>query len=294
METAPSRSRWSGSCGSTRYSWLPSSQRRIERRDLAGAALGDARSSRIASFTDVTTLHRYVPSRVRRAYRSAHRVAGRLVDRWLGIDTADEVRLERLGLAAPERVGYEPSGWLTLRRILRTDEVSPADVFLDLGCGKGRAVLLAARYPFRRVIGVELSDRLTSVARNNVAACRARLRCGSVELVNADVTTYRVPDDVSVVYMNNAFRGSIFDAAMRNLIASVDRQPRTVRLIYSNARDHDRLMRTGRFQLVRASSGARVGSEWRAETAIRLYALKPVARPAVTHQAEPTSAIRGQ
>jgi SAM-dependent methyltransferase len=224
---------------------------------------------------DVTGLDRYVPSRVRRAYRSAHRVAGRLVDRRFGIDTADEVRLEGLGLGAPERVGYQPSGWLTLWRILRPAEVSPADVFLDLGSGKGRVVLLAARYPFGRVIGVELSDRLTSIARSNVEACRARLRCVRIELVTADVTTYPIPDDVSVVYMNNAFRGSIFDAAIRNLIASVDRQPRTVRLIYSNARDHDRLMRTERFQLVRASSGPRVGSEWRAATAIRLYVLEP-------------------
>jgi SAM-dependent methyltransferase len=226
---------------------------------------------------DVADLRRYVPNRVRRAYRSAHRVAGRLVDRHLGIDTADEVRLERLGLAAPERVGYQPSGWLTLRRILRADEVSPADVFLDLGSGKGRVVLLAARYPFGRVTGVELSERLTSIARSNVAAYRPRLRCRNIELVSADVTTYPIPDDVSVVYMNNAFRGSIFDAAIRNLIDSVDRHPRTVRLIYSNARDHDRLMRTGRFELARASSGPRVGGEWRAATAIRLYVLKPVA-----------------
>jgi SAM-dependent methyltransferase len=223
----------------------------------------------------VTDLRRYVPSRARRAYRWAHRVAGRLVDRLLGIDTADEVRLERLGLAGPERVDYQPSGWLTLWRILRPKEVSPADVFLDLGSGKGRVVLLAARYRFGRVIGVELSEGLTSVARDNVAACQSRLRCGDIELVNADVTTYPIPDDVSVVYMNNAFRGSIFDAAMRNLMDSVDRHPRTVRLIYSNARDHERLMRTGRFSVARESRGLRVGREWRADTAIRLYVLKP-------------------
>ena len=52
------------------------------------------------------------------------------------------------------------------------------DVFLDLGAGKGRMLLAASRYPFRRVIGVELSDRLAAIARSNVAAFRLRARSG--------------------------------------------------------------------------------------------------------------------
>ena len=50
--------------------------------------------------------------------------------------------------------------------------------FIDLGSGKGRAVLLASLYPFRRLIGVEFSPELTEVARLNVQAvssCRAAL-----------------------------------------------------------------------------------------------------------------------
>lgn len=42
-------------------------------------------------------------------------------------------------------------------------------MFLDLGSGKGRMVLSAARFPFRRIIGVELSNDLTAIARRNVA-----------------------------------------------------------------------------------------------------------------------------
>lgn len=217
-----------------------------------------------------------VTSVARSCYRATRRVVGVLRDRSWSVDTTRAVDLADLGLSDPHRVNYEPSGWLDLRRILWREEIGPEDVFLDLGSGKGRAVLLAARHPFGRVIGVELSDRLNAIARRNLAARRHRLRCRDVELVTADVVDYRIPDDVSVVYIFNAFGGPVFDAVIEQLVASVDRHPRTVRLIYQNAREHERLMRTGRFRLMRVAGRLRPGRDSRARTYLRLYVLEPL------------------
>jgi SAM-dependent methyltransferase len=203
----------------------------------------------------------------------------RLIDRALNIDTAEMVDIRSFGLDGTNRGGYEASSWLDLRRVLRPADVSPDDVFLDLGSGKGRIVLLAARYPFKRVIGVELAEGLTAIARRNLATCRAKLRCHDVELVTADVVDYEIPDDVTVVFLYNPFQGPILDAAVSHLIASVDRRPRTVRVIYRADARHDRLTPTGRFRLLRVSLGLRLGRQWREATAVRLYALEP-ARPA--------------
>src|SRR6202453_3410424 len=41
--------------------------------------------------------------------------------------------------------------------------------FVDAGSGKGRALLLASDYPFREIIGVELSPELERIARSNIA-----------------------------------------------------------------------------------------------------------------------------
>src|ERR1700733_6367017 len=41
--------------------------------------------------------------------------------------------------------------------------------FVDVGSGKGRALLLAMDYPFREILGVELSPELDRIARANVA-----------------------------------------------------------------------------------------------------------------------------
>jgi hypothetical protein len=114
--------------------------------------------------------------------------------------------------------------------------------------------------------------------------------------VNADVLHYRIPDDVTVVYMFNPFGGAVFDAAIGELIASVDRRPRRVRVIYRNGRNSERLTRTGRFRLVRESLGLRPGRAWREATAVRLFVLEPRA-PASEAQRFPARrghpAVRG-
>src|ERR1700754_2802509 len=81
-----------------------------------------------------------------------------LFDRRLGVRTSGTIGLEELGISAEGRQPYRPIGWFTLRRILPLNTVTADDVFLDVGCGMGRAVLIAAAgFPFRRIIGVELS-----------------------------------------------------------------------------------------------------------------------------------------
>jgi SAM-dependent methyltransferase len=212
----------------------------------------------------------------RGAYMRARRAASSvLLDRRLGIETSREVDLATLGLAGTHRVDYEPSGWLGTRRALGRHPIHPDDVFLDLGSGKGRVVLEAARRPFRRVMGVELSPQLTAIAARNVDACRPRLRCQDVQLVTADVTTFRVPDDVTVVYMCNPFGGPVFQAAVDALIASVDRRPRRLRLSHWIAREDDRLMATGRFRPLGGSTSWRPTREWSQRAALHEYELLP-------------------
>ena len=53
-----------------------------------------------------------------------------------------------------------------MRRILRRGEVTRDDVFIDIGCGMGPVLVeAAARYDFRRVIGIDVVPEFTEVAR---------------------------------------------------------------------------------------------------------------------------------
>jgi SAM-dependent methyltransferase len=167
--------------------------------------------------------------------------------------TSGRVSLESLGLAHPERVSYTASPWWLLRWLLPRSAVKRSDVFVEFGCGKGRVVVDAARrYHFKRVVGVELSPDLSAVARDLVARERSRLRCRDVTIETADADEYRVPDDMTHAYLYNPFNGATFQRTCANIVASLDRAPRPLRVLYLNPADHDTLMMTGRFRLLRS------------------------------------------
>ena len=171
----------------------------------------------------------------------------------LGLDTAGRLRLEDVGAAGEGRENYSPASWVALRRAFPGGTPAPGETFLDLGAGKGRMLLLAARHPLRRVIGVEVSPELAEAARSNLRRAAPYLRCPRVEVVTADAATYAVPDDVGVVHIFNPFRGAVLTAALGRVLSSIDRSPRAVTLIYTNPRDHGHaaILATSRARLVR-------------------------------------------
>ncbi len=216
-------------------------------------------------------MHKLFETTVKPAWLFARDAANRFLERRNNIQTMGTISLETLELAGEDRVHYRPSEWTTLKRIVPRREVAPDDVFVDFGSGMGRVVFQAARYPFKRVIGVELSERLNDVARANIERNRERLLCREVQLVTSDVLDYAIPDDVTVVYLNNPFTGHIFRTVINRLLESVDRHPRRLRLIYRAPVEHDYLLSSGRFSEVRRLRGLRPGRAWSSSNSTRMY-----------------------
>jgi hypothetical protein len=173
------------------------------------------------------------------------------------IETATEARLEDYRLDDPERVRYVATGRFVVPRVLRRIGVGPDDVFIDFGSGKGRVVYQAAQFPFKRVIGVEIAEELNRVARYNIDHNRDRLICGDIELVTEDAVSYQVPDNVTVAYFYHPFEGRIFTRVIDNLVASLDRNPRQLRIIYVYPKGADYLLENDRFELERKMKAPR-------------------------------------
>lgn len=233
--------------------------------------------------------HRLVHE-AQRAYRhSRSSVARFFFDRRYGVHTEELVELDSLGIDTDQRCGYMPYGWRSLARILPPAEVSPRDVFLDAGSGMGRVVLQAAlHYPFHRVIGVEIAEYFHQVSTSNLARNRNRLRCSDVVLVRSDILDYTIPDDVTVVFMFNPFDGEVFADFIQHLLDSIDRRPRTVRLIYGNPREETALLATGRIQRVRSLRGLRPSHDWSRSNSTRMYLITPAPRDAGLLAARPS------
>jgi SAM-dependent methyltransferase len=223
-----------------RQAWLEAWAAQQEQTDSASRPLSPAELLRIKARA---TRHSIA--------RKSSWYADRLLDRGLGtsgIATEPEHTV-------PDRVAYVPSVWHVLPRALHYLGADEHDTFIDFGCGKGRVVHQAAKRPFRRVIGVEISPLLADVARAAVAARSRRHRCRNVEIVACDATRFEVPDDLTIGYLFDPFRGDILEAVLQNIIASIDRRPRTVRLIYVHPREGARVLATGRFTLLKEQRG---------------------------------------
>lgn len=114
--------------------------------------------------------------------------------------------------------------------------------FLDLGSGKGRTLLMASDYPFRRIVGVELLPRLHGIAQQNLAAYKAdSQRCFAVESVCGDATSFPLPDGPLLVYLFNPFSGSILKRAVKNLEDSFRGNPRPMHVLYHNP-EHENVL----------------------------------------------------
>lgn len=157
-----------------------------------------------------------------------------------GIETSVVVPVDALRDVDPalarHAVHYEPSTLPKFERAMRqlTIEFSRY-TFIDYGSGKGRVLLLAARYPFRRVIGVEMSADLNVAAAANIAAYEKRNPLQSrIELVEGDARDLAVPDEDLVAYFYNPFDEIVLRAVWDRLRGSIRQRPRPLFIVYVN------------------------------------------------------------
>ncbi len=105
--------------------------------------------------------------------------------------------------------------------------------YVDLGAGKGRSLLLASRFPFRRVVGVEYAEALCATARDNLRRfARAEIRCGGIEVVHGDAGAFALPAGPLLIFMFNPFGEVVMRQVAENVGRAFAREPRDIVVAY--------------------------------------------------------------
>jgi hypothetical protein len=108
-------------------------------------------------------------------------------------------------------------------------------IFLDLGSGKGRTLLMASDYPFRRIVGVELLPALHRAAQENLSKYRSESqKCFALESICGDATEFSFPDEPTVLYLFNPFPEAGLRRMIGNLEEGLQSRPRAVYVLYHN------------------------------------------------------------
>jgi len=187
----------------------------------------------------IGTTGRLVGRQVRRPLDYGREYA---LDRRYGLNTRGRRKIAAETLDRGEHrdgVDFEstpPPSWRRVLRALPLDDPG-AFTFVDLGCGKGFVLALAALHGFGRVVGVELDPDLAQKAQANAQVLSERTS-REVEVIEGDATSFDLPTEPSVIYLYNPFGPQTMRDVVRRVDRSLAQQPRPLFVAYVNPLHH--------------------------------------------------------
>ncbi len=162
-------------------------------------------------------------------------------DSTYGVDTIGRIHQVELGVKSPNQlhaVAYGASDPKYFRDAIRSLPIDYGRfVFIDFGSGKGRALILASEFQFKRVVGVEFSEILHRTALKNIEKYRNHTsRADIIESICIDASLYQLPDDPLVCYFLNPFDQILMSQVLSNIQESLFRNKREIFIVYYNPR----------------------------------------------------------
>ncbi len=202
---------------------------------------------------------RGVVATVRAARRRVAIALSELADRHfdLAFGTETNAFVENIDLSdvrsgnLPRGIRYQPTRAIPFRRVLRAARVPSDGNFVDLGCGKGRACLVAVVHGFASVTGIDYSPGLCRIAGRNLDVFRARTgRRFASSIRTMDAADYAFAPEDTVVYLFNPFDAHVLAAVIARLCQSLSTHPRRVWIVYQKPVGRRAIEESGGFACV--------------------------------------------
>jgi SAM-dependent methyltransferase len=172
--------------------------------------------------------------------RYMHLVPVHPFDKQYGIRTSGFLPGSVLRLPDPDKkntayigyLGVQPS---IIRRALNLLPHHNNATFLDLGCGKGRALMVASEFPFRSVIGVEISRELVRVAKKNAQVMGQNLpEQTPITVVNGNALDYALPEGNLIVFLYNPFGEYLIRGLLTKIETALLKKDSSIWVVYIN------------------------------------------------------------
>ena len=129
---------------------------------------------------------------------------------------------------------YVPINKIVLNKILnelyKIDTHIKKGYFIDFGSGKGFALSIAAKFGFKKVIGVEFANELYLQGVKNIK----KLQLNNIQQYNQDASEYKIDKKTTVVYLFNPFNEIVMQKVSKNIISLKDKFENNLYIIYIN------------------------------------------------------------
>ncbi len=165
-----------------------------------------------------------------------------------GIQTtgADELKtLEKKGIDIDHSNVYMPASYDLLEDVFTKTNVSDFKHLVDIGCGKGRVLCVAAHWGAKKVSGIDFSKEFCAAANQNLLITQHTFRDLNFKIYNNDAFYFEIAEDVDCIFMFNPFDDLIMSGVLENIEISLEEHPRKMTIIYFNPLQKHLLLELG-------------------------------------------------
>ncbi len=135
-------------------------------------------------------------------------------------------------------VRYVPSPLDAIHSILNSlkefNVVYEDSIFIDIGSGLGRNLLVASEYPFKQIIGIELISKLHEIAEWNIKLYEnSEQNCRNIKSICINVLDFDFPEhDNLILYFYNPFSEVVFADFFEKILDFIMYKQRKFKLIF--------------------------------------------------------------
>ncbi|MBI1782242.1 MAG: class I SAM-dependent methyltransferase [Sphingobacteriales bacterium] len=154
--------------------------------------------------------------------------------------------LKKQGVDIAHSTMYMPANYYILEKLMeKLKEIPGNTCLLDIGCGKGRVLIVAAHYGFKKLIGAELSDKFCNDANENIAAHKDNFTETFFDIYHANASDFLIPDEVTTFFLYNPFDAVVMQHVLEHINDSLERNPRDLYIAYMNPEEKELFLLSG-------------------------------------------------
>lgn len=141
---------------------------------------------------------------------------------------------------------YEAVSFYMLEKLFNAfRKISDRNAIIDLGCGKGRMMMVAPHFGFRDITGIDFAKEVCEQARTNMNKKKKQFPQIKWKVLNQNVEDYEIEPKDSVFFMFNPFNYSVLKNFLKKLDISCDQFPRTIYFLYASPQYEKLLLDNG-------------------------------------------------
>jgi len=119
-----------------------------------------------------------------------------------------------------------------INKLIEIDSSVKGHFFYDLGCGKGKVLVLAERAGFKNIFGVEISPDLITICKKNLKITKSE----NISVLESDAAKINISNERCVFYIYNSFERPLLNKVLANIYASYEMKKREMYIIYIDPR----------------------------------------------------------